>query len=98
MRVKASVAAHSAVQRGGELRAWMGVLVVAGIRGSDQGASSNSVIETSLAGGSDGLLTLFFVTALLAPVFEEVVFRGFLMTSLTKWCACVRALFDAGSP
>ena len=97
MRVKASAASYCAVQRGDELRAWMGVLV-AGIRGSDQGASSNSVIETSLAGGSDGLLTLFFVTALLAPVFEEVVFRRFLMASLTEWCACVRALFDAGSP
>jgi hypothetical protein len=25
------------------------------------------------------------VTSILAPVLEEVVFRGFLLTTLTKW-------------
>jgi membrane protease YdiL (CAAX protease family) len=29
--------------------------------------------------------SLFTVTAVLAPILEETVFRGFLLTSLTKW-------------
>ena len=29
--------------------------------------------------------SLFTVTAILAPILEETVFRGFLLTSLTKW-------------
>jgi membrane protease YdiL (CAAX protease family) len=30
-------------------------------------------------------LSLFSVTAVLAPVLEEIVFRGFLLTTLTRW-------------
>jgi uncharacterized protein len=30
-------------------------------------------------------LRLFTVTAVLAPILEETVFRGFLLASLTKW-------------
>ena len=29
--------------------------------------------------------SLFTVTAVLAPILEETVFRGFLLPSLTKW-------------
>jgi membrane protease YdiL (CAAX protease family) len=29
--------------------------------------------------------SLFGTTAILAPLLEETVFRGFLLTSLTKW-------------
>ena len=29
--------------------------------------------------------SLFATTAILAPLLEETVFRGFLLTSLTKW-------------
>ena len=30
-------------------------------------------------------LSLFSVTAVLAPLLEEFVFRGFLLTTLTRW-------------
>eukprot|EP00884_Botryococcus_braunii_P019052 jgi/Botrbrau1/5830/Bobra.0366s0012.2 len=30
-------------------------------------------------------VSLFLVTAVLAPILEETVFRGFILTSLTKW-------------
>lgn len=30
-------------------------------------------------------LSLFSVTAILAPLLEEIVFRGFLLTTLTRW-------------
>lgn len=30
-------------------------------------------------------LSLFSVTAVLAPLLEEIVFRGFLLTTLTRW-------------
>lgn len=36
---------------------------------------------------------LFAVTAILAPVLEEYVFRGFLLTSLTKFMPVPAALF-----
>lgn len=34
------------------------------------------------------MVALLAVTSVLAPVLEEVVFRGFLLTTLTKWCWC----------
>lgn len=33
----------------------------------------------------DSTAALIAVTGILAPILEESVFRGFLMTSLTKW-------------
>ncbi|KAK9830470.1 hypothetical protein WJX72_011921 [[Myrmecia] bisecta] len=37
--------------------------------------------------------SLFSVTAILAPLLEETVFRGFLLTSLTKWMPTWAAVF-----
>jgi membrane protease YdiL (CAAX protease family) len=34
---------------------------------------------------SGSTASLIGVTGVLAPVLEETIFRGFLMTSLTKW-------------
>ena len=61
------------------------VSAATGLRGNEQGAASNSIIEKALTGGLPGLATLFVGTAVVAPMFEELVFRGFLLTSLTKW-------------
>ena len=50
-----------------------------------------------LLGGGDGQTGRFFsvlaVTSLLAPLLEEVVFRGFLLASLTKWLPTPGAVF-----
>ncbi|MGD1809792.1 CPBP family glutamic-type intramembrane protease [Dapis sp. BLCC M126] len=59
---------------------------------------SNPILPIAL-NGQDGLaLSLFFVTAsIAAPVFEEIMFRGFLLPSLTKymplWGAIVASAF-----
>lgn len=39
------------------------------------------------------LYSLFVVTAILAPILEEFVFRGFLLTSLTKFLPVPAAVF-----
>ena len=36
-------------------------------------------------GATGRFLSLLTVTSVLAPLLEEVVFRGFLLASLTKW-------------
>lgn len=47
---------------------------------------SNPILELALQGQDWVALTLFFVTAsIAAPVFEEIMFRGFLLPSLTKY-------------
>lgn len=48
-------------------------------------------------------LSLFSVTAILAPLLEEIVFRGFLLTTLTRWlptpvAIVVRACFARWPP
>ena len=40
--------------------------------------------------------SLLTVTAVLAPVLEETVFRGFLLTSLTKWMPTPAAVLVGG--
>ncbi len=54
---------------------WQGV----GGRGTADGVAA--IISLDLP----TYLSLFSVTAILAPLLEEVVFRGFLLTTLTRW-------------
>ena len=44
-----------------------------------------------------GFGSLFIVTAVLAPILEETVFRGFLLPSLTKCAASLRLGLHSGS-
>lgn len=47
---------------------------------------SNPLLELVLDSGSRSALFWFWVTAAIAaPLFEEVLFRGFLLASLTRW-------------
>jgi membrane protease YdiL (CAAX protease family) len=57
---------------------------LAGGRGGE-GASSSTLISHALAGGPSGWAALTLATVLLAPAFEEAVFRGVLLATLTKW-------------
>ncbi|MDJ0557118.1 MAG: CPBP family glutamic-type intramembrane protease [Microcoleaceae cyanobacterium MO_207.B10] len=58
---------------------------------------SNPILPIALR-GQDGLaLALFFVTAsIAAPVFEEIMFRGFLLPSLTKYMPIWGAIVASG--
>ena len=58
---------------------------------------SNPILPIAL-NGQDGLaLALFFITAsIAAPVFEEVMFRGFLLPSLTKYMPIWGAIIASG--
>ncbi len=58
---------------------------------------SNPILPMALK-GQDGLaLALFFVTAsIAAPVFEEIMFRGFLLPSLTKYMPVWVAIVASG--
>lgn len=47
---------------------------------------SNPLLQTVLEEGDTVALSMFFVTAAVAaPIFEELLFRGFLLPSLTKY-------------
>ena len=47
---------------------------------------SNPILPIALEGKDNGALILFFVTAAIAaPIFEEILFRGFLLPSLTRY-------------
>ncbi|NES74477.1 MULTISPECIES: CPBP family intramembrane glutamic endopeptidase [Okeania] len=58
---------------------------------------SNPILPIALK-GQDGLaLALFYVTAsIAAPVFEEIMFRGFLLPSLTKYMSVWGAIVASG--
>ncbi|NEQ35133.1 MAG: CPBP family intramembrane metalloprotease [Okeania sp. SIO3I5] len=58
---------------------------------------SNPILPIAL-NGQDGLaLALFFITAsIAAPVFEEIMFRGFLLPSLTKYMPVWVAIIASG--
>ncbi|MDY7002767.1 MAG: CPBP family glutamic-type intramembrane protease [Cyanobacteriota bacterium] len=58
---------------------------------------SNPILPIALK-GQDGLaLALFYVTAsIAAPVFEEIMFRGFLLPSLTKYMPVWGAIVASG--
>ncbi|NET42359.1 CPBP family intramembrane glutamic endopeptidase [Okeania sp. SIO2B3] len=58
---------------------------------------SNPILPIALK-GQDGLaLALFYITAsIAAPVFEEIMFRGFLLPSLTKYMPVWGAIVASG--
>ena len=58
---------------------------VLGLRDVSQGAPSSSLIEAASGGGALCVASLAFCTVILAPLFEETLFRGVLLASLTKW-------------
>ncbi|MGC9503682.1 lysostaphin resistance A-like protein [Baaleninema sp.] len=52
----------------------------------DGKGGSNPILEIALESGDWVAIACFFLTAsILAPVFEELIFRGFLLPSLTKY-------------
>ena len=47
---------------------------------------SNPILPLALEGRDNGALLIFFITAsVAAPIFEEIMFRGFLLPSLTRY-------------
>jgi uncharacterized protein len=47
---------------------------------------SNPILPLALEGRDSGALLIFFITAsIAAPIFEEIMFRGFLLPSLTRY-------------
>ncbi len=73
---------------GGYLMAYPPVLLVSVLNAQVwQGkGGSNPLLSLALENRDNVALLFFFVTAAIAaPVFEEIFFRGFLMTSLTKF-------------
>ena len=57
-------------------------------RRESDGPGTIDAVLPLIGGGEDQgarLLSLLAVTSVFAPALEEVVFRGFLMTSLTRW-------------
>lgn len=47
---------------------------------------SNPILPLALEGRDSGALLIFFLTAsVAAPIFEEIMFRGFLLPSLTRY-------------
>ena len=60
----------------------------AGAAASSKGPGTIDAVLPLLGGGEDQatrFLSILAVTSVLAPALEEVVFRGFLLASLTKW-------------
>lgn len=66
---------------------------LAGGRGGGEGASSSTLISHAMAGGPSGWAALVLATVVLAPAFEEVVFRGVLLATLSKWVPQPAAIF-----
>ena len=61
------------------------------------GSGTADVVVSTLSTDPAVEAAVFSVTSVLAPALEEVVFRGFLLTSLTKWMGVVPAsLVSAG--
>ena len=73
-----------------------GAIGALGLQDSSASGTADVVVSTlSLDPRADA--ALFAVTSVLAPGMEEVVFRGFLLASLTKWLEPVPAvLVSAG--
>lgn len=54
---------------------------------------SNPILPIALEGKDNVALTIFFITAsLAAPLFEETMFRGFLLPSLTRYMSVTSAI------
>lgn len=55
---------------------------------------SNPILPIALEGQDPLALAFFFITAsLAAPIFEEIIFRGFLLPSLTRYMPMAVAIF-----
>ena len=63
------------------------ILYAAGVRGGEtgQGSSSVDIIAKAFEAGPHGIINLIITTVVLAPIFEEILFRGYMMPSLTKY-------------
>ena len=84
---------------GGYLMAYPPVLLVSVLNAQIwQGkGGSNPLLSLALENRDNVALLFFFVTAAIAaPVFEEIFFRGFLMTSLTKFLPSWGAVVVSG--
>lgn len=84
---------------GGYLMAYPPVLLVSVLNAQIwQGkGGSNPLLSLALENRDNVALLFFFVTAAIAaPVFEEIFFRGFLMTSLTKFLPAWGAVVVSG--
>mmetsp|Transcript_11682 Transcript_11682/g.26591 ORF Transcript_11682/g.26591 Transcript_11682/m.26591 type:complete len:133 (-) Transcript_11682:22-420(-) len=65
--------------------------------GQAQGVGTADAVISILSKDPKVFLSLFAVTSVMAPLLEEVVFRGFLLATLTKWMpAPTAALVSAG--
>ena len=77
--------------------------LAAAVSGSEPvGRGTADAVAGVLGADASTVAALFVVTAILAPILEETVFRGFLLPSLTKWmpvpaAVCVSALAFAGA-
>ncbi len=58
-----------------------------------QGAGTADAVVSILSRDPKVFLSLFAVTSVMAPLLEEVVFRGFMLTTLTKWMPAPTAAF-----
>jgi len=68
-------------------------LYVAGVRGGENsGSSSVEIIDKAFSAGPQGIVNLIVTTVVLAPAFEEVVFRGYMLPSLTKFMPTTAAV------
>jgi uncharacterized protein len=59
---------------------------------------SNPLLDLALQAQDRLALTIFLVTAsVAAPVFEELIFRGFLLPSLTRYLSVTTSIFVSGT-
>ena len=61
--------------------------------GGAQSAGTADAVVTMLSKDPKVFLSILTVTSLMAPLLEEVIFRGFLLTTLTKWMPAPAAAF-----
>ena len=60
--------------------------------GSESTGTAEAVASI-LTSDPKAFISIFTVTSLLAPVLEEIIFRGFVLTTLTKWLPTPTAVF-----
>ena len=63
----------------------------------DQGAGTVDAILPLISSDALSFASLLAVTGVLAPVLEEVVFRGFLLVSLSKWMPAPAAVLASST-
>ena len=68
-------------------------LYVAGVRGGENsGSSSVEIIDKAFSAGPQGIVNLIVTTVVLAPIYEEVIFRGYMLPTLTKFMPTTAAV------